>query len=184
MDPIDATSVATLHAAFLVARADFEDAVRAAAKRWEDKILEPEDGGDEAWPPHMAAAHALLGERWRFRHIEEIIAQPPDAPTVTAEAFASTAAGQEELAQRSERYAALDGADATIAAAAVEWAPIDAIYTRIEDSDLTRPAGLFDGQLGYMESQGQPRRDDIGGCLTLAVVHLTDHAQQLRSAVT
>lgn len=132
----------------------------------------------------MAAAHALLGERWRFRHIEEILAQPPDAPTVTVEGFASTPAGQEELAQRSDRYAALDSADATIAVAATEWPQIDATYARLEDSDLTRPAGLFDGQLGYLASQGQPPSNDIRGCLTLAVVHLTDHAQQLRQAVT
>ena len=184
MDPVDASSVATLRAAFLVARADFEDAVRAAADRWEDQILEPEDGGDEPWPPHMAAAHALLGERWRFRHIEEILAQPPGAPTVSAEAFATTAAGEEELAERSTRYAALDSAEATIAAAATEWPRIDATYERIEDGDLTRPAGLFDGQLGYMESQGQPRSNDIRGCLVLAVVHLSDHAQQLRQAIS
>jgi len=184
IDPIDASSVATLHAAFRVARADFEDAVRAAAGRWEDKILEPEVGGGEPWPPHMAAAHALLGERWRFRHIEEILAQPPDAATVSAEAFASTPAGQQELEQRRARYAALDGAEATIAAAATEWPEIDATYARLEDRDLTRPAGLFEGQLGYLESQGQPPSDDIRGCLILAVVHLTDHAQQLRQAVS
>ena len=188
MDTIDASSVARLHEAFIAARTDFEAAIRVAGDCWEDKILEPEDGGPrtdegspEPWPPHMAAAHALLGERWRFRHIEAALDQPADAPAITNEAFSESPAGEEERTGRRERYDALTGAEPAIAAAAQEWTTIDAIYERLEDTDLARAFGLNDGQLGYLESQGQTSSRDIRGALKLAVAHLTDHAQQLRS---
>lgn len=183
MDRIDDNSVAVLHEAFVTAREEFEAAVRAADGRWEEKILEPEDGGDEAWPPHMAAAHALLGERWRFRYITLLLDQSPDREPLSHEAFGETQPGQEELAARRERYNARSDAAATVEAAAREWPAIDAVYDRLSDSDLGRPAGLSDGQLNYLESMGQAPSNDLRGCLLLAVVHLCDHAHQLREAM-
>lgn len=183
MDPIDATSVASLHGAFVAARDQFEAAVSSADDRWEEKFLEPEDGGDEAWPPHMAAAHTLIGEQWRFRYIAELLDQPADAPAISGDAFIASPAGQEELAERPARYAALSDAAATLATAATVWPRIDATYARIEDADLTRAAAFSDDQIAYLESQGQTASRDLRGVLTLAVVHLTDHAQQLRTAI-
>lgn len=182
MDVFADGSIAVLHEAFVSAREEFEAAVRTAEGRWEDKILEPEDGGDEPWPPHMAAAHALLSERWRFRYLGLLLAQPLGDEPLTSEAFAATPEGQEELAERSARYEALRDPATTIEAAANEWPAIDAAYGRFQDQDLKRKAGLSTGQLGYLESTGQSPSNDLRGCLLLAVVHLRDHAQQLRTA--
>ncbi len=183
MDRIDDSSIATLHAAFVAAREEFEAAVQLAEGRWEDKILEPEDGDDEPWPPHMAAGHALIGERWRFRHISSLLAQPTGAEPLSGEAFAATPAGQEEIATRSEQYNALTGPTETIAAAAREWERIDAVYAQLDAEDLTHAAGMNDGQLGYLASMGHEPSNDVRGALLLAVVHLRDHAQQLRAVL-
>jgi hypothetical protein len=51
MDLIDSRSVESLHTVVKAARVAFEAAVRVADGRWEEKLLEPENGGDEAWPP-------------------------------------------------------------------------------------------------------------------------------------
>jgi len=83
MDLIDASSVASLLAAFKAARAEFEAAVQVANPRWEQQLLEPEDGGDEAWPAHMAAAHALIDERWRFRYLAHLFDTPENGPLLT-----------------------------------------------------------------------------------------------------
>jgi len=183
MDQIDASSLAHLHTAFIAAREALESAVSAAASRWEEKFLEPEDGGNEAWPPHMAAAHALIGEQWRFRYITELLDQPAAAPAISGEAFAASPAGQQELAERSERYAALSDAAATLTWTANVSPRIDATYARLQEADLARAADLSDDQIAYFESHGQTASRDLRGVLTLAVVHLTDHAQQLRTAL-
>lgn len=100
MDLIDASSVASLHAAFKAARAEFEAAVQVANPRWEQQLLEPEDGGDEAWPAHMAAAHTLIGERWHFRYLALLFDTPEDGPLLTQQAFADLPSEQLELSER------------------------------------------------------------------------------------
>jgi hypothetical protein len=112
-----------------------------------------------------------------------LLEQPPDGRPLPHEAFWETAPGREELAARSERYHALSDAAAPVEVAAREWSSIDAVYGRLSDGDLGRPAGLSPGQLNYLESMGQTPSNDLRGCLLLAVVHLQDHAQQLRAAV-
>lgn len=172
-----------MHAAFRAARAEFETAVRAADGRWEEPILEPEDGGDEAWPPHMAAAHALLGERWRFRYLARLIETPSNEPLLTQQAFAALPSEQTELDQRPARYESLSNAKRTLAAATEEWATIDSVFARFEETDLDREADISPGQLSYLESMGQPSARDVRSFLSLAVVHPRDHARQLGSAI-
>jgi hypothetical protein len=147
--------------------------VRAADGRWEDQILAPEDSSDEAWPPHMAAGHALRGERWRFRYITLLLDQPTSHDPLTHEAFSETQAGRKELAERSDRYTALSDAEATIAVAANEWRRIDAVYQRLRDGDLRRPAILSDGQLKYLASRCQAASNDLRGYLLLALAAAT-----------
>ncbi|MBT5773843.1 MAG: hypothetical protein HOH95_05650 [Dehalococcoidia bacterium] len=183
MDPIDASSVASLHAAFKASRAEFEAAVQVADPRWEEQLLEPEDGGDEPWPPHMAAAHALLGERWRFRYLAALIATPKDGPLLTQQTFAVLPSEQLELSERPARYESLSDATSTLTAAIEEWATIDAVFARFTESDLDREADISPGQLGYLASQSQPSERDVRSFLRLAAVHPRDHAQQLRSVL-
>jgi hypothetical protein len=184
MDPVRSESVSDLQVAFAEARSAFEDALRLADGRWEEPLLEPEDGADEAWAPHMAVAHALLGERWRFRYLDMVLSTSADAPPPTFDDFAASPAGQEELDERRERYEALDGVEPALEAAAREWAVIDRWFERRSDEDLGRAAGLSEWQLGYIEQFGQRASNDVRGCLVLAVVHLADHAEQLRTALT
>lgn len=183
MDLIDSSSIASLHAAFKAARAEFEAAVQIAAPRWEEQLLEPEDGGDESWPPHMAAAHALLGERWRFRYLAHLIDTPEDGPLLTRQAFADLPSEQLELSERPARYESLSDATNTLTAATQEWATIDAVFARFKDADLDREADISPGQLSYLSSQAQPSERDIRSFLRLAAVHPRDHAQQLRSVL-
>lgn len=183
MDLVNASSVASLHAEFKAARAEFEAAIQIAGPRWEEKLLEPEDGGDESWPPHMAAAHALIGERWRFRYLAHLIDTPEDAPLLTQQAFADLPGEQLELQRRPARYEALSDATRTLTAATEEWATIDTVFARFKESDLDREADINPGQLSYLASQGQPSERDVRSFLRLAAVHPRDHAQQLRSVV-
>jgi hypothetical protein len=175
-------TLAELHEAFIDARTEFEAALRLAEGRWEDQILEPEDGVSDAWPPHMAAAHAILGERWRIRYIEMVLDTPAGSPTPGHEEFAASEAGQQELAERRQRYAAMDGVASALDAAAQEWAAIDERFGRFSEADLAHPADLTVEQLDYLTSFGETPSNDVGGCLRLATVHLRDHAQQLRTA--
>ncbi len=172
-----------MHSAFKAARTEFEAAVQAADSRWEELILEPEDAGDETWPPHMAAAHALLGERWRFRYLARLIDTPEHQPLLTQQAFTDLPNEQTELAQRPARYEALSNAAQTLVAATQEWATIDSVFARFTESDLDREADISPGQLSYLASMGQPSERDVRSLLRLAVVHPRDHAQQLRSAL-
>lgn len=183
MDLIDASSIASLHAAFKAARAEFEAAVQVAGPRWEEQLLAPEDGGDEAWPPHMAAAHALIGERWRFRYLARLIDTPEDAPLLTQQAFYALPSEQIELEQRPARYESLSDAATTLAAATEEWATIDSVFARFKETDLNRVADINPDQLSYLSSQGQPAERDVRSFLRLAAVHPRDHAQQLRSVL-
>ena len=183
MDLIDASSVASLHAAFKAARAEFEAAVQVADPRWEEQLLEPEDGGDEAWPAHMAAAHALIGERWRFRYLAHLIDTPEDGPLLTQQAFANLPSEHAELSERPARYESLSDATTTLTAATEEWAIIDSVFARFKETDLDREADINPGQLSYLASQGQPSERDVRSFLRLAAVHPRDHAQQLRSVL-
>jgi hypothetical protein len=175
-------TLAELHEAFIDARTEFEAALRLAEGRWEDQILEPEDGVSDAWPPHMAAAHAILGERWRIRYIDMVLDTPTGSPPPDFEEFAASEAGQQELAERRERYEAMDGLTSALDAAAREWTTIDARFVAFSAADLAHPAGLTTDQLDYLKQFGQTPSNDVRGCLLLAVVHLRDHAQQLRTA--
>ena len=183
MDLIDSRSVESLHTAVKAARVAFEAAVRVADSRWEEQLLEPEDGGDEAWPPHMAAAHALLGERWRFRYLAHLIETPEDQPLLTQQAFADLPGERTELDDRRSRYEALSNAAQTLTVAAEEWATIDSVFARFEEADLDREADISPGQLRYLASHGQPSERDVRSFLRLAAVHPRDHAQQLTSVV-
>ena len=131
----------------------------------------------------MAAAHALLGERWRFRYLAHLIDTPEDGPLLTQQAFAALPSEQLELEQRPVRYESLSDATKTLTVATEEWATIDSVFARFKEADLDREADISPGQLGYLASQGQPAERDLRSFLRLAVVHPRDHAQQLRSVV-
>jgi hypothetical protein len=170
-------TLAELREAIVAARSEFDAALRLAADRWEDEILEREDGVSEAWAPHMAAAHAILGERWRFRYLEMVLGTSAGAEPPTFDDFAASPAGQEELAERRERYEAMDGVGAALDAAAEVWSELDERFGRWSEADLVHPAGLAAGQLDYLGQFEQTASNDVRGCLLLASVHLRDHAQ-------
>jgi len=68
----------------------------------------------------MAAAHALLGERWRFRYLAHLIDTPEDGPLLTQQAFADLPSEQLERSQRPDRYETLSNAERTLTVATEE----------------------------------------------------------------
>ena len=175
-------SVASLRDAAVDARREFEDALPLATERWDEQFLEPEDGGSEAWSPHTVAAHAILGERWRFRYIARLLEQPRSETLSQAE-FSALPSEVSELRDRGGRVEAMADATAAVAAAAAEWVVVDDVFGRITNEDLARPTDLSDGQLDYLETMGLARERTLWSLLSLASVHLLDHARQLRAAV-
>jgi hypothetical protein len=63
---------------------------------------------------HMSAAHALLGERWRFRYLAHLIETPEDQPLLIRQAFADLPSEHTELEDRHSRYEALGDAAQTL----------------------------------------------------------------------
>jgi len=159
---------------------ELSGAISASASWWDERRLEPEDGGGEPWSPRLAIWHALAGERIRSAYIADLIeAQPPQPLDMMA------FAGRDDvglLVDLRVQFRATVTSDQMMIVFGQIRAEAQRLLVDLDEDALDGSATLTDFMHEYLRAHEQSPSDSVRGVLLHGAVHLRDHARQVMAA--
>lgn len=160
---------------------ELSGAISASASWWDERRLEPEDGGGEPWSPRLAIWHAIGAERIRSAYIAHLIEARPTQPSDMM-AFA----GRDDIGLLDDlraQFRATVTSDQMMIVFGQIRAETQRLLEDLDDGALDVTAALTDFGHEYLRAHGQSPSDSVRGVLLHGAVHLRDHARQVKATI-